>query len=798
MADEVENLSGKLGLDTSDFKTAVAGANRELRVLESSFKATAAGLGDWASTATGLESRIKSLTGQIDIQKLKVEALRAEHERLVAENGANSRAAQDAEIKLNQETQRLNEMTTELRETNGSLAEMAEGSEQAGGAVEDLGEKSEESGSKVETFKSILGGVATVAKATIGAVLALGTAAVATVGLLGGLALGAASAAEGIADMSAKTGISAERLQEYAYAGEIVGTSMDTIAGAHSKLIKSISTANQQWDEAIVKMDEARARGENWDDDEIAEFMGETGQAFSRLGVQIRDSSGALRDNEDVFADTIDALGRISNPTERDALAMQIFGKSAQELNPLIKAGSDELARLSEEAHKMGAVMSEEDVAAAAAFQDSLDGLKMGFQGILNQIGLEFIPGLSGLAGQAKGYLQEFLGVVQNARDASDQATSGMDQQLTRTGQVTPENTFLGSLVKGMSGLITEIVQDIAQQAPAMLQAGLSLIQSLLSALTSMLPQLLPVAVQIITSLVLFLVQNIPLILQAGIDIILGLISAIVPMLPMLFEAAIQILIALVQGIAAALPTLIPAAVQAIVTIVQALVENLPLLIGAALQLILGLAQGLIAAIPILLPAIPKIIEAIFNALITALPMIWDAASQLILMLIKGIFENLPLLAKTIVDLVTVIWKGITDGYPKLVQAGIDAIRGLWSGISSMGGWLLSQVKAFIATFLTGAVNDELESHSPSRVGIKQGRNYMGSIGQGVAEMADTVNRVMAAATEQMVAAAAGGLASGPSYSSSSTDNSLTNYGTINMSPARLVGAEQRIKARSW
>ena len=38
----------------------------------------------------------------------------------------------------------------------------------------------------------------------------------------------------------------------------------------------------------------------------------------------------------------IDALGKVTNETERDALAMQILGKSAQELNPLIEAGSQD------------------------------------------------------------------------------------------------------------------------------------------------------------------------------------------------------------------------------------------------------------------------------------------------------------------------------------------------------------------------------------------------------------------------------------------------------------------------
>src|SRR5512145_1779880 len=409
MADAGEKLSGKLGIDTTDAKTALAAANRELRVLESGFKASAAALGDWTRDASGLEMRVKSLTSQIDVQRLKVDALREEHQRLVEANGANSRAAQDAEIKLNQQTAVLGKMESELRNTESSLEEMRSGEEDAGVAAETMGDKVEESGDKIETFKLIMGGVAGVTKTVITGVIAVGAAAIATVAALGGLGINAATTAEKFADLSTKTGIGVESLQEMNYASEILGTSLETVTGAEARLVRSMGEAAQQADEYDKKVKEAAKSGKS-----IEEIkLGEAAQAFEELGISVRDSSGELRDNEDVFADAIDALGKMSNETERDRLSMQLFGKSAQELNPLIKAGKEEIAALREEAHKMGAVMSEEDVAAASAFKDQLDGLKMGFQGIVAQIGLAFIPGLSGIADQAKGYLGQLVGIVQ-------------------------------------------------------------------------------------------------------------------------------------------------------------------------------------------------------------------------------------------------------------------------------------------------------------------------------------------------------------------------------------------------
>ena len=39
-------------------------------------------------------------------------------------------------------------------------------------------------------------------------------------------------------------------------------------------------------------------------------------------------ADGSLRDSEAVYWEVIDALGRVSNETERDAIAMQLFGKA--------------------------------------------------------------------------------------------------------------------------------------------------------------------------------------------------------------------------------------------------------------------------------------------------------------------------------------------------------------------------------------------------------------------------------------------------------------------------------------
>lgn len=694
MADD-NRLSAKSGIDTTDFKTGVAAMNRELRVLESGFKASAAALGDWSSDATGLETRIKSLTSQLDIQQKKVSATRTEWERVKAEKGENSKAAQDLEIKLNKETETLNKMSNELSNTEGALQDLQSGADDAGQSMDDL------EGSTT-SLGDVLAGLGTVVSSAVTVLVAVATAAVAAAGAIAGLVFTASSASNDLVDLSTKTGISTERLEELAYIGDQLGTSQDTITGSLARLTRSMDGATEQADDYATKVAEAKAAGKDWEDIEL----GDTAQAFATLGVSVTDTSGNLRDNEAVFADLIDALGAVENESQRDALAMSLFGKSAQELNPLIKAGSAEMAKLAEEAHELGAVVDGEDRQALANFKDMLDGMKAGLTGTLTTLAAAFLPGFQQIFGQAQGYVKEFASIV-----------SGADGDL-------------GQIAQGLGGLIGKIIGDVAKQAPEMLNAGLGILQSIIDAIVVNLPTMIPAAIGIITNLLDFIVQN----------------------LPTLIEAGLEILIALVQGITQALPTLIPAVVQALLTIVQTLVENLPMLIDAALQLILALAQGLIAAIPILIPAIPVIIEALIAAIVQALPMIVTAAMELVNAMTLGILQNIPLLltaaGQVLVALATYLYQ---DGPKMFMAIGKSLIDGMWLGIKNNFGQLVANFKALAGSLIT-TVKGVFDMHSPSKVGKDIGANFIGSIGLGGDDEAPKLRQML---TRQMLGLAA-------------------------------------------
>lgn len=236
------------------------------------------------------------------------------------------------------------------------------------------------------------------------------------------MGLKAAKAADDLADMSLVTNIGVEDLQAYAFAGDILGTNLDTITGAQTKLTRAIAEAHGGNKEAIKN--------------------------FETLGVKIYDASGNLRTADEIFWDVIDALGKIEDPVLRDALAMELMGKSAQELNPIIAAGSDKFKELMERAKELGIVMGEDQVNNLASLNDAWATLQAQFAAIGNVIMAALAPAL--------------LEIVNAVSDKLPAITQGL---------VDLVNGFLG-LDPGIQGFILGAIGLLAALGPVLMILG--------------------------------------------------------------------------------------------------------------------------------------------------------------------------------------------------------------------------------------------------------------------------------------------------------------------------------------
>lgn len=220
----------------------------------------------------------------------------------------------------------LKKMNNELKETQAKGSKLG----QLGDSFSKIGKKVTEAGKALQPFSA---------------------AAAAALGAFTGLAVKAASSADDLITLSKQTGISTDQLQLYAAAADLVDVSVETLAKSQQKLKKSMYDAAQG---------------------------GGSADYFKQLGVSVTDVNGELRDSNDVFQEVIKALGNMENETERDALAMQIFGESASELNPLIEdAGAtyEEVAKMLSENGL--APLTPEELQQANDFKDSLDKIKL-------------------------------------------------------------------------------------------------------------------------------------------------------------------------------------------------------------------------------------------------------------------------------------------------------------------------------------------------------------------------------------------------------------------------------------
>lgn len=360
MASE-NDLTGRVGLDTTAFKTGISDLNSSIKSIETSFRASAAVMENWSGNTAGLQSRVDSLSEKLTLQKQKLSTLNEEYQKTVEAQGADSTAAQSL----------ANQMYSTEKSINSTESDLKKYSDQ----LKDVKSKSEGL-----TFKKLNDGLAGTSAAASKALKGISMFVGGAVAALGGLLKSSVDNADELQKLSDVTGFTAEQLQVMQYQGSALGVELDTMTGAQSKLIKAMAAAN------------TGKSGPN-----------AQAKAFQELGIQVRDSSGHLRDSNEVFNEAITKLGGVKNETDRDALAMQLFGKSAMNLNPLIKAGGAQLSEMADEAKKSGAVMSNDAVAGLDNFGDSVDALKLSVQGAIGSAFGKLTPQLDDLTTKIKG-----------------------------------------------------------------------------------------------------------------------------------------------------------------------------------------------------------------------------------------------------------------------------------------------------------------------------------------------------------------------------------------------------------
>lgn len=354
-----------LGLDYTQFTGGITEVNRKMGLLDAEFKLAQEQAKNYGTETDKLGLKQEYLTQKIALQNQKVEEAKRAYDAAMSSQNASQKEIDALDKKLLQERTTLEKLNGQLKDADNNIKAADKDTKSFGDEIRGLANTLGINVSPaVEKLASKFDGV----NASVGnAVLGIG----AMVGALVSCTMSAAETADELMTLSKTTGIETDELQKLQYAANFVDVELNTMTGAMTKLTSTMSKAR--------------------------DGSKESAEAFKQLHIRVTDAHGQLRDSNDVFYETIDALGKIKNETERDALAMKVFGKSAKELNPLIEAGSKQLKELGIEAENLGVVMSGDDLEALGELQDSMDRFKATTEGLKNSLALTLLPVLTSL-----------------------------------------------------------------------------------------------------------------------------------------------------------------------------------------------------------------------------------------------------------------------------------------------------------------------------------------------------------------------------------------------------------------
>ena len=390
MADKIRGITIELGGDTSGLSKALKDVNSEINDTQKQLKDVEKLLKLDPKNTELLAQKQKLLGDQINNTKGKLETLK-QAQATMDQNGVDKNSDQYLALQR------------EIISTEREVKNLENASKETQKAMSGIG----------DAAKKVADGAQTVADKT----KVLSGAAAGVLGAIGGLAYKAATSADDLNTLAKQTGFSTEELQKFQYAADLVDVSVDDITGAAKKLKKAVSSDSKE---------------------------------LAALGVKTKNADGSFRDINDIFYDTLSALGNIKNETERDAAAMAIFGKSADSLAGIVDDGGKALKELGQEAEDMGLILSQDTLDSLNQVNDKIDRLKAQSKARLAETGAKAMEVLTPVLEKVLNLLDRLLTFIGSLNE--DQLQTIMTI-LAVVAAISP----LASLIAKISSLVANI-----------------------------------------------------------------------------------------------------------------------------------------------------------------------------------------------------------------------------------------------------------------------------------------------------------------------------------------------------
>jgi len=215
-----------------------------------------------------------------------------------------------------------------------------------------------------------------------------GVAAVAAVAGIAVLTKNSLDAADAMAKMGARTGLSTDFLQEMEFAASQTGLASEEFADVMKDFTKNVGEA---------------ASGN--------QTMIDT---FNQMGVSVRDANGNLKSSEQIFMEVSDGIDGISDQSEKAAIAMKIFGEKGAKLTNTMKGGSAGISKYRKEAQELGIVIDADLLKNAEAANDKMDILGRVISANVTSAFVELAPYIVDVA---TNLIEASKGAIQFAKD---------------------------------------------------------------------------------------------------------------------------------------------------------------------------------------------------------------------------------------------------------------------------------------------------------------------------------------------------------------------------------------------
>lgn len=338
MADRLKGITLEIGGDTTKLSKALSGVNSDIINTKAALKDVERLLKLDPTNVDLLRQREKLLTDEVKATTEKLDKLKEAQQTMDA-TGVDKNCAQYMALQR------------EIIATEQELGNLEQASDKANATL-----------SKISaTADKVATGAGKVASATKG----LSTAAAGALAGIGGMAYSAVTSADDLNTLAKQSGFTTAELQKMQYASDLIDVSMDDITSSAQKLKKNMGSSS-----------------------------GSIGEAFAKLGVNVRDANGSMRDSTDVYWDVITALGKVGNETERDQLAMTLLGKGADSLAGIIDDGGAAFRALGKEAEDAGLILSQDTLDSLNAVNDKIDSTKAKAQATMATSGAKAMDAL--------------------------------------------------------------------------------------------------------------------------------------------------------------------------------------------------------------------------------------------------------------------------------------------------------------------------------------------------------------------------------------------------------------------